>query len=80
MNLRKILLNLLRRIWEHKEHVVAGFTSTYDVTRLVHYEIFEGINEAIRREKQLKRWNRKWKLELIEETNPTWEDLYSQIT
>ncbi len=63
------------RVYEHKNKIVKGFTSKYDVNKLVYYEEYQYIDDAIHREKQLKKWNRKWKLELIEEDNPDWEDL-----
>ena len=68
--------DLLRRIHEHKEHLMPGFTKKYDVTKLVHIEEFAAIEEAIHREKCIKKWNRQWKLRLIEENNPQWNDLY----
>ncbi len=71
--------NLQRRVWQHKNRQVAGFTSKYGVDRLVYYEIFEDIEFAIKREKQLKKWNRAWKLRLIEELNPDWWDLFEEI-
>lgn len=70
--------NLARRVNEHKEKVVKGFTQRYDVSMLVYYEMHDDINEAIRREKQLKKWNRSWKLRLIEKYNPKWIDLYDE--
>ncbi len=71
--------NLTRRIWEHKSKLIEGFTKKYKVHRLVYFEIFEDIYEAISREKQLKKWKRAWKIELIERNNPNWEDLYNKI-
>lgn len=71
--------DLVKRIWEHKEKVVKGFTQRYNINKLVYYEQFEGIEEAIKREKQLKDGSRKKKIELIEQMNPTWEDLYDKI-
>ena len=68
--------DLPRRIHEHKEHLTPGFTKKYDVTKLVHFEEFSVVEEAIHREKCIKKWNRQWKLRLIEENNPQWEDLY----
>jgi putative endonuclease len=67
--------NLARRVWEHRNGHVSGFTSRYRVHRLVHVETFADVREAIRREKQLKKWSRRWKLELIERSNPMWRDL-----
>ncbi len=71
--------NLVKRIWEHKQHVVESFTKKYDVTNLVYFEQLENINEAIAREKQLKNWRRNWKVALIEKDNPSWKDLYNSI-
>ena len=71
--------NLSRRVLEHKGHLIKGFTQRYDLTTLVHYEIFPSVVLAIKREKQLKRWLRKWKLELIEKDNPNWIDLYDAM-
>ena len=68
--------DLSRRVFEHKSKLVAGFTRKYDVTLLVWYETYADINEAIAREKSLKRWRRIWKLKLIEDMNPDWNDLY----
>ena len=68
-----------RRVWEHREDLVEGFTKRYGVKTLVYYEAFEGIADAIHREKQLKKWNRAWKLELIESSNPDWNDLSSTL-
>lgn len=62
--------NLPRRIWEHKNKVIEGFTEKYNVDKLVYYEQTENIESALNREKQLKKWNRAWKLRLIEEKNP----------
>ncbi|MEI2384085.1 GIY-YIG nuclease family protein [Breoghania sp. JC706] len=67
--------DLVRRISEHRDGLIPGFTSRYGVARLVYYEQFEDINEAILREKQMKKWNRAWKIRLIEENNPDWHDL-----
>ena len=65
--------------YEHKNHFVAGFTKKYNVDKLVYYEAFTGILDAIQREKQMKKWNRAWKIQLIEQSNPTWKDLYWEI-
>lgn len=67
--------NLVGRLWQHREGVAPGFTSRYAVNRLVYFERFEEMEPAIAREKQLKRWHRQWKLNLIEEANPDWHDL-----
>ncbi len=69
--------NLVRRAYEHKEKVLPGFTQKYDVSMLVYYEMYGNINDAIYREKQLKKWNRAWKLRLIEKHNPKWINLYN---
>lgn len=71
--------NLIRRIYEHRNDLIEGFTSKYSVHGLVYYEQTTNITEAINREKQLKKWNRKWKINLIEETNPDWHDLYDEM-
>jgi putative endonuclease len=71
--------DLHKRIWEHKHHVVPGFTEHYGVHTLVHYELFGSMEAAIVREKRLKKWNRVWKLRLIEERNPQWRDLWEDI-
>ncbi|MDR1027005.1 MAG: GIY-YIG nuclease family protein [Rickettsiales bacterium] len=68
--------NLARRIYEHKHHIFQGFTSDYNVDKLVYYESYEDINEAIHREKRLKEWKRNWKKDLIESFNPEWKDKY----
>jgi putative endonuclease len=68
--------DLARRMSEHQAKTMPGFTVQYDVTRLVWYEDYERIDEAIAREKSLKKWRRDWKIRLIEEMNPEWEDLY----
>jgi len=72
--------NLVRRIFQHRTGLVPGFTKQYSVHRLVYFEPHTDIKVAIRREKRLKRWNRAWKIRLIEENNPNWDDLYSQIS
>jgi putative endonuclease len=71
--------DLIRRVYEHKNHLVKGFTSRYNLEMLVWYEQTEDVNSAITREKQLKNWHRQWKIELIEMQNPTWQDLYAAI-
>jgi putative endonuclease len=71
--------DLIRRVWEHKNKLVPGFTRKYDVTRLVHFETFHDVRNAIAREKQLKKWRREWKVQLIEESNPNWVDLYPAL-
>ena len=71
--------NLKRRMMEHREEKVAGFTKKYGLKKLVHVDRFDSIIDAIEREKQLKRWHRDWKINLIERRNPYWDDLYTQI-
>jgi putative endonuclease len=71
--------NLIKRIQEHKTKIVDGFSKKYNVGKLVHYEQTENINSAIAREKALKKWNRAWKINLIEQNNPNWDDLYFKI-
>ena len=71
--------SLAHRVWQHKRGLVEGFTKRYGVHRLVHYEVFARPSEAIQREKRLKKWNRAWKVRLIESTNPEWEDLYGTV-
>ena len=71
--------NLLRRVAQHKASEISGFTKRYHIHLLVHYETFGHISAAIRREKCLKKWNRQWKLRLIEQTNPEWHDLYDEL-
>jgi putative endonuclease len=71
--------NLVRRIYEHKKGMTDGFTKKYNVKNLVYYETHSEINEAIKREKQMKKWYRKWKIELIEKSNPEWKDLYKEL-
>lgn len=71
--------NLLQRIWQHKEKLVEGFTSKYNLVKLVYYELHESAESAIRREKRLKEWHRAWKEDLINSMNPKWDDLYESI-
>ena len=71
--------HLQQRVWQHQQEEQEGFTRKYGVHRLVHYELFPTMLEAIAREKQLKKWNRAWKVQLIEERNPNWEDLWEEI-
>jgi putative endonuclease len=71
--------NLQKRAWEHKNDLVEGFTRRYGVHRLVYFELHEDMISAIRREKQMKKWNRAWKLQLIERQNPRWNDLWQDI-
>ena len=71
--------DLIKRIWEHKNHVVPGFTKKYRVNKLVWYEPHGSMESAIRREKAIKEWKRTWKLNLVEKTNPDWVDLYETL-
>jgi putative endonuclease len=71
--------DLIRRVAEHRLKLAGSFTEKYDVARLVYYEQFDDSENAIKREKRLKKWNRAWKIRLIEENNPNWEDLYPGI-
>jgi putative endonuclease len=71
--------NLVARIWQHREHVVEGFSKRYKVTRLVWFEAHPTMESAIQREKQIKKWNRAWKVRLIDEMNPSWRDLWPDI-
>lgn len=71
--------NLLKRIWEHKNKVVKGFTEKYGLNNLVYYELFPDVNEAIKREKQIKNLVRRKKIELIIKINPGWKDLYGDL-
>ena len=71
--------DLPKRVWEHKNGFVESFTKRHGVHRLVYYELHEDILGAITREKQIKKWNRAWKLKLIEASNPEWRDLWEDI-
>ena len=71
--------NLTQRVWQHRNNVTAGFTRKHQVHLLVYFELHGTMEQAILREKRLKKWNRAWKLKLIEEENPTWSDLYATI-
>ena len=72
--------NLVQRIWDHKNKVRPGFTAKYNVHFLVYYEAHQELMEAARREKRLKNWCRQWKINIIEKFNPTWRDLYDEIS
>ena len=74
-----ITSDLSKRIWQHKNKVFDGFTCEYDVDILVYFDAFDDPENAIRREKRLKKWNREWKTNLINQHNPHWEDLYDKI-
>ena len=71
--------NIARRAHEHKTHAVPGFTKKYNVDKLVYYERFTDVNQAIEQEKRLKRYHRNWKKDLIEQYNPDWNDLYDEL-
>lgn len=71
--------DLVGRTFTHRNELVEGFTKKYHIHRLVYYEIHEDRDEALKREKQIKRWHREWKFQLIEKTNPNWDDLYDSI-
>jgi putative endonuclease len=71
--------DLARRVFEHKEGALEGFTKDYGVHNLVFYEFHETMNDALAREKRMKKWRRQWKLELIEQDNPQWRDLYKDL-
>ncbi len=71
--------DLVKRVWEHKNDMVEGFTKRYSVHRLVWYELHENMESAISKEKRIKEWKRTWKLQLIERNNPNWQDLYHNI-
>jgi putative endonuclease len=71
--------DLIKRVYEHKNNLVDGFTKKYNVHSLVWYEVHDSAETAIQREKQIKKWERPWKLRLIEELNPQWKDLYNDL-
>jgi len=71
--------DLIKRVYEHENSFVDSFTKKYNLKKLVYYEIFEDISEAIKREKQLKNWKRAWKVELVEKVNVEWNDLYDEL-
>jgi putative endonuclease len=72
--------DLIKRVYQHKTKATPGFTSRYDVDRLVWFESYDDPTTAITREKEIKKWRRDWKVKLIEESNPDWKDLYPEIT
>jgi putative endonuclease len=71
--------DLLKRVYEHKNNLIEGFTKKYGVRNLVYYEQHNEVGKAITREKQIKKWKRNWKIELIEKTNPNWKDLFLDL-
>ena len=72
--------DLRRRVYEHKNNLIAGFTKKYNVNKLVYFELINQPLDAINREKRMKKWKRQWKIELIERMNPNWKDLYFELT
>jgi len=74
-----VTTNLLKRIYQQRNHEVDGFSSKYNLHKLVYFKEYSTIQDAIKREKQLKKWNREWKIELINGFNPEWKDMYPQI-
>jgi len=74
-----ITSDLIKRVWQHKNSLIEGFTKKYFIKNLVYFEAHNSAEEAIKREKQIKKWNRSWKLRLIEDKNPNWDDLYKNI-
>ena len=71
--------NLVRRGYEHRNDLADGFTKKYNLKRLVYFEVFNRVEDAILREKRIKKWNRQWKIDLIEKVNPNWDDLYEKL-
>jgi len=71
--------DLVKRVWQHREGSVSGFTARYGVKRLVYFEPHGDMHSAVTRERQIKEWQRRWKVELIEQTNPRWDDLWPTI-
>ena len=71
--------DLKKRVWEHKNKVVESFAGKYDIGKLVYYEVYDDPENAILREKRMKKWERNWRVNLIREMNPDWEDLYDKI-
>ena len=74
-----VTTDLVKRVYEHKNDLADGFTKKYQVHMLVYFEVHNDIETAITREKQIKKWNRAWKIELIEQQNPEWQDLYDGL-
>lgn len=71
--------DLVGRIWQHKNKAIPGFTSKYNIDKLVYYEWHDSLNDMVLRERQLKKWNRNWKYRLIIQKNPDWNDLYNDV-
>ncbi|MDP2562990.1 GIY-YIG nuclease family protein [Psychrobium sp. 1_MG-2023] len=72
--------DLIKRVWQHKNKSCQGFSNTYNLSKLIYFELHEEMYEAITREKQLKNWKRQWKISLIEKENPRWQDLYDELS
>jgi putative endonuclease len=75
-----VTANLIKRVFEHKSNLVEGFTQKYNVHTLIYYEVYGNVEDAIKREKNMKKWKRNWKIKLINKKNPQWEDLYPEVT
>lgn len=75
-----ITSDLIKRVYQHKNGMISGFNKKYKVNKLMYFEQYEDISEAIKREKQLKGWRRDWKLKLIEDNNPRWEDIFDTFS
>ncbi len=71
--------NIVKRVWEHKNNLIDGFTKKYNIHNLVYFELHGDMLSAISSEKQMKKWNRNWKIQLIEENNPNWKDLWQDL-
>ena len=71
--------DIIRRVYEHRNNKIEGFTSKYNIKNLVYYESTNDVNSAIEREKQIKNWHRQWKINLVEKNNPEWKDLYNTL-
>jgi putative endonuclease len=74
-----VTTDLKKRVWQHKEKIIAGFIRKYKINTLVYYEIYDDYWDAANREKRMKKWNRDWKIELIRKENPDWLDLYDKL-
>jgi putative endonuclease len=74
-----VTTNLKKRVWQHKEKIIEGFTKKYDIKNLVYFEVYADYWDAANREKRMKKWNREWKIGLIQKENPDWLDLYDNL-
>jgi putative endonuclease len=74
-----VTTDLIKRVWEHKNKTIKGFTEKYNIDQLVYFEIYDNAEHALRRERTMKEWKRDWKIKLIETKNPEWDDLYEDI-